>query len=33
MVMEESQRMIIQDLGPKTVAATMQRKAEALQKQ
>ncbi|SFI83889.1 multiple sugar transport system substrate-binding protein [Bosea sp. OK403] len=33
MVMEESQRMIIQDLDPKIVAATMQRKAEALQKQ
>lgn len=33
MVMEESQRMIIQDLDPKTVAATMQQKAEALQKQ
>ncbi|WP_164470439.1 ABC transporter substrate-binding protein [Bosea sp. Root483D1] len=33
MVMEESQRMIIQDLDPKTVAATMQAKAEALQKQ
>lgn len=33
MVMEESQRMIIQDLDPKVVAATMQKKAEALQKQ
>ena len=33
MVMEESQRMIIQDLDPKAVAATMQAKAEALQKQ
>ncbi|MGX5732912.1 ABC transporter substrate-binding protein [Bosea thiooxidans] len=33
MVMEESQRMIIQDLDPKLVAATMQKKAEALQKQ
>lgn len=33
MVMEESQRMIIQDLDPKAVAATMQKKAEALQKQ
>lgn len=33
MVMEESQRMIIQDLDPKVVAATMQKKAEALQQQ
>lgn len=33
MVMEESQRMIIQDLDPKVVAATMQQKAEALQRQ
>lgn len=33
MVMEESQRMIIQDLDPKVVAATMQKKAETLQKQ
>ena len=33
MVMEESQRMIIQDLDPKVVAATMQKRAEALQKQ
>ncbi len=33
MIMEESQRMIIQDLDPKIVAATMQKKAEALQKQ
>lgn len=33
MIMEESQRMIIQDLDPKVVAATMQKKAEALQKQ
>ncbi|MGL4635351.1 MAG: ABC transporter substrate-binding protein [Beijerinckiaceae bacterium] len=33
MVMEESQRMIIQDLDPKVVAATMQQKAEAIQKQ
>ncbi|WP_210497074.1 ABC transporter substrate-binding protein [Microvirga antarctica] len=33
MIMEESQRMIIQDLDPKIVAATMQQKAEALQKQ
>jgi multiple sugar transport system substrate-binding protein len=33
MVMEESQRMIINDLDPKAVAATMQQKAEALQKQ
>jgi multiple sugar transport system substrate-binding protein len=33
MVMEESQRMIIQDLDPKAVAATMQKKAEELQKQ
>ncbi len=33
MVMEESQRMIIQDLDPKTVAATMQQKAETIQKQ
>lgn len=33
MVMEESQRMIIQDLDPKVVAATMQKRAEALQQQ
>ncbi len=33
MVMDESQRMIIQDLDPKAVAATMQKKAEAIQKQ
>jgi multiple sugar transport system substrate-binding protein len=33
MVMEEAQRMIIQDLDPKAVAATMQTKAEAIQKQ
>ncbi len=33
MVMEESQRMIIQDLDPKVVAATMQKKAETLQQQ
>jgi multiple sugar transport system substrate-binding protein len=33
MIMEESQRMIIQDLDPKAVAATMQQKAEAIQKQ
>ncbi|MGL5138994.1 MAG: ABC transporter substrate-binding protein [Beijerinckiaceae bacterium] len=33
MVMEESQRMIIQDLDPKVVVATMQQKAEAIQKQ
>jgi multiple sugar transport system substrate-binding protein len=33
MIMEESQRMIIQDLDPKVVAATMQSKAEAIQKQ
>lgn len=33
MVMEECQRMVIQDLDPKVVAATMQKKAEALQKQ
>ncbi|MBZ6077216.1 ABC transporter substrate-binding protein [Microvirga puerhi] len=33
MVMEEAQRMIIQDLDPKAVAATMQQKAEALQQQ
>ncbi|MBL8589340.1 MAG: sugar ABC transporter substrate-binding protein [Methylobacteriaceae bacterium] len=33
MIMEESQRMIIQDLDPKVVAATMQQKAEAIQKQ
>ncbi|WP_142022722.1 ABC transporter substrate-binding protein [Bosea sp. RCC_152_1] len=33
MVMEESQRMIIQDLDPKIVAATMQKKAETLQQQ
>ncbi len=33
MIMEESQRMIIQDLDPKAVAATMQAKAEAIQKQ
>jgi multiple sugar transport system substrate-binding protein len=33
MIMEESQRMIIQDLDPKVVAATMQAKAEAIQKQ
>ena len=33
MVMEESQRMIIQDLDPKAVAATMQQRAEAIQKQ
>jgi multiple sugar transport system substrate-binding protein len=32
MIMEESQRMIIQDLDPKAVAATMQAKAEAIQK-
>jgi multiple sugar transport system substrate-binding protein len=31
MIMEEAQRMIIQDLDPKAVAATMQQKAEALQ--
>ncbi|MCB8821077.1 ABC transporter substrate-binding protein [Microvirga rosea] len=33
MVMEEAQRMIIQDLDPKAVAATMQQKAEAIQQQ
>ena len=33
MIMEESQRMIINDLDPKAVAATMQQKAEAIQKQ
>jgi multiple sugar transport system substrate-binding protein len=33
MIMEEAQRMIIQDLDPKAVAATMQSKAEAIQKQ
>jgi multiple sugar transport system substrate-binding protein len=33
MIMEESQRMIIQDLDPAVVAATMQQKAEAIQKQ
>lgn len=33
MIQEESQRMIIQDLDPKAVAATMQTKAEAIQKQ
>lgn len=33
MIMEEAQRMIIQDLDPKAVAATMQAKAEAIQKQ
>lgn len=33
MVMEEAQRMIIEDLDPKAVAATMQAKAEAIQKQ
>jgi multiple sugar transport system substrate-binding protein len=33
MIMEEAQRMIIQDLDPKVVAATMQAKAEAIQKQ
>jgi multiple sugar transport system substrate-binding protein len=33
MVMEESQRMIINDLDPKVVAATMQKRAEAIQKQ
>lgn len=30
MVMEESQRMIIQDLDPAEVAKTMQTKAEAI---
>jgi multiple sugar transport system substrate-binding protein len=33
MIMEEAQRMIINDLDPKAVAATMQQKAEAIQKQ
>lgn len=33
MVQEESQRMIIQDLDPKLVAQTMQKRAELLQKQ
>lgn len=33
MVMEESQRMVINDLDPKKVAATMQKRAEAIQKQ
>ena len=33
MIMDEAQRMIIQDLDPKAVAATMQQKAEAIQKQ
>jgi multiple sugar transport system substrate-binding protein len=33
MIMEESQRMIIEDLDTKAVAATMQAKAEAIQKQ
>jgi multiple sugar transport system substrate-binding protein len=33
MVMEEAQRMIIQDLDPAQVAKTMQAKAEAIQKQ
>jgi multiple sugar transport system substrate-binding protein len=33
MVKEEAQRMVIDDLDPKVVAQTMQKKAEALQKQ
>ena len=33
MVMEESQRMIIEDLDPAAVAATMQARAEELQNQ
>jgi multiple sugar transport system substrate-binding protein len=33
MMKEEAQRMIIDDLDPKTVAATMHQKAEAIQKQ